>query len=289
MKSHVTVAFAGHSVRIACPDEAVYDAVQFMFRPHTINSAKSATSRLTVETGKSSDRFNLTRGKDRLTRNRKLADLFIALYDAVIHDVISPASEGLALHAGAVFKGKTTILIPGVSGAGKSTLTSWFISGGWDYLTDELAYLVDRETTEYLTRPLSIKTGSVDTVRTLFDHEEDDKVLYRSTQGIYLHHSVLNAAESSGTPARPTIILFPAWKKDADYRLERLTVAHCATRLMNVLVNARNLPRHGVPEIIRLASSTPAYRLHYSGFDQIGELEEHLASAPGPENSNSNK
>jgi hypothetical protein len=58
---------------------------------------------------------------------------------------------------------------------------------------------------------------------------------------------------------------------------------------MNVLVNARNLPRHGVPEIIRLASSTPAYRLHYSGFDQIGELEEHLASAPGPENSNSNK
>ena len=278
MKLNLTVAFAGHNVRIVCPDKTVHDAVSFMFQPHTLGADTKPDSRLRIAAGRNPGHYHLLRKKKRIARNRKLADLFISLYDAVIHDVISPASNGLALHAGAVSRNGITLLIPGVSGAGKSTLTSWFISRGWSYLSDELVYLVKDAPAEYLTRPLSIKTGAVDTVSTLYDYDIDEKLLYRSRQGIYLHHSIFNNSAYSGPPPRPSKIVFPAWEKDADFRLEPLTAAHCATRLMNVLVNARNLPRHGVPEIIRLATSRPAFMLHYSGFEQLEVLEDALAA-----------
>jgi hypothetical protein len=280
--SDLMVAFAGQSVQIACPSEEVSETVRYMFEPHTVDSCGSPDNKLRVKTGKSPDRFNLYRGGNRLARNKKLADLFISLYDAVIRDVITPASDGLALHAGAVSRDGENILIPGASGAGKSTLTSWFLSRGWNYLTDELAYLTNGLATEYLTRPISIKKGSVETVSTLFDQEVDDQLLYRSTLGIYLHHSVLNDADLITAPCEPTMIVFPAWKRDADYRLEPLTVAHTATRLMNVLVNARNLPGHGVPDVIKFASTIPSFRLHYSSFDQLNNLEQDLKSKTRP-------
>ena len=164
MISRVTVTFAGYRVLIVCPDETVRRAVEFMFRPHIVETEGQPDSRLRITAGRSPEHYHLFRKKERIARNRKLPDLFISLYDAVIHDVISPASNGLALHAGAVSRNGTTLLIPGVSGAGKSTLTSWFISRGWDYLSDELVYLTEDAPVEYLTRPLSIKSGAVETV-----------------------------------------------------------------------------------------------------------------------------
>lgn len=41
-------------------------------------------------------------------------------------------------------------------------------------------------------------------------------------------------------------------------------------RLLGSLVNARNLPRHGASEVVRLAREIPAYSLSYSGFEQLG-------------------
>jgi hypothetical protein len=38
---------------------------------------------------------------------------------------------------------------------------------------------------------------------------------------------------------------------------------------MQCLINARNLPDHGFPEITRLARSVPAYKMTYANFVQV--------------------
>ncbi|NJN95931.1 MAG: hypothetical protein HC875_18395 [Anaerolineales bacterium] len=50
---------------------------------------------------------------------------------------------------------------------------------------------------------------------------------------------------------------------------------------MQCLINARNLPEHGFPEIVRLAALAPAYKISYAHFDQIGgQIEMLLNSNP---------
>ena len=44
------------------------------------------------------------------------------------------------------------------------------------------------------------------------------------------------------------------------------------------LVNARNLPDHGLSEVARLAQVAPAYRMSYADFGQIGERLEALGA-----------
>jgi hypothetical protein len=46
--------------------------------------------------------------------------------------------DRVVVHAGAVRKGSTTLLLPGESGAGKSTLTALLVRAGWELLSDEM-------------------------------------------------------------------------------------------------------------------------------------------------------
>jgi hypothetical protein len=46
--------------------------------------------------------------------------------------------DRVVVHAGAVRKGSTTLLLPGESGAGKSTLTAMLVRAGWGLLSDEM-------------------------------------------------------------------------------------------------------------------------------------------------------
>ena len=68
----------------------------------------------------------------------------------------------LLLHAGAVSRDGSGIIMPGSSGSGKSSLTLALIQRGYSYFSDEIA-VVDPETRELgsFPKPLSIKNKSV--------------------------------------------------------------------------------------------------------------------------------
>ena len=51
--------------------------------------------------------------------------------------------------------------------------------------------------------------------------------------------------------------------------MQPLTPAQAGLRLMQCLINARNLPEHGFPEIARLSRRVPAYRMTYASFDPL--------------------
>ena len=61
--------------------------------------------------------------------------------EAVLRELVTDCRNAVMLHAAAVAKETTAILIPGISGSGKSTLAAWYIQNGYDYLTDELVAL----------------------------------------------------------------------------------------------------------------------------------------------------
>jgi hypothetical protein len=64
-------------------------------------------------------------------------------------------------------------------------------------------------------------------------------------------------------------MIFPRYQAEGEPVIQRLSKAQAGLALMECLVNARNLPEHGFPEIVRLAQVAPAYRLIYSHFAQI--------------------
>ena len=56
---------------------------------------------------------------------------------------------------------------------------------------------------------------------------------------------------------------------DCEFELRRLSRAQAGLELMQCLINARNLPDHGFPEVTRLARAMPAYKMTYANFAQI--------------------
>ncbi len=72
------------------------------------------------------------------------------------------------------------------------------------------------------------------------------------------------------------LIVFPRYRPAGEFSLTPLSGAQAAKNLLEGLVNARNLPEHGLPEVARLARLVPAYQMTYSVFAQIGSRLEAL-------------
>ena len=186
------------------------------------------------------------------------------------------ARAGPMFHAAAVALDRDRgVLLPGLIGAGKTTLAAWLLaSHGLSYLTDELVF-VPRDTLAMrgFSRPLNVKLGGWEALRPhLVDVEASGEILSYDG-GLLIAPSALTSAPTRAT-AQLHVILFPHYVPDAELEVRPLPKAQASLRLMACLVNARNLPDHGVTEVARLARRVPAYELRYAELDQLaGRLE----------------
>jgi len=78
-------------------------------------------------------------------------------------------------------------------------------------------------------------------------------------------------ARAIADPLPLAAILFPRYQAEGELVFEAVSPARAGLMLMEVLVNARNLPDRGLGEIAHLCRATLAYALLYSRFEQIGE------------------
>ncbi len=195
---------------------------------------------------------------------------------------------GLVFHAAAVGRQDQGLLLPGTMGAGKSTLTAWLLTRGFHYLTDELSFIPHQAmAVRGFARPLNLKHAARPALQSLVS---DDRSAGRIVSG---ELSDLMAPEVfsplpvlAEVPLR--LVLFPRYQPGLPLTLTPLTPAQAGLALTGCLINARNLPEHGFPEIVRLARTVPAYRLDYGGFAQLPAAlealwgaEETLAPAAG--------
>jgi hypothetical protein len=186
---------------------------------------------------------------------------------------------GLLFHAGALaWKGKG-LLLPGSIGAGKTTLTAWLALKaieGVEYLSDEMVFFpTGSDAMQTYTRPLNLKSPSRAVLKDLFDFEgHAERILSTDYGDLIAPELVSFAGPRDETPV--SLIIFPRYEAGCEALFQPLSKAQAGLALMECLVNARNLPGHGFPEIARLARMAPAYKMRYAHFGQVGERIERL-------------
>lgn len=214
--------------------------------------------------------LSLWKGEQRLYFGTSQYELAYRLMNEVLYNCIASNIHFHALHAGAVYKDGQAILLPGGSGSGKSTLTSWLLAMGCHYLTDELVMLKDSGTIHPFTRPISLKSGGLQPLRTLLQNT-DSPFIDEEGGGALVPHRLFNPNYHHCTPVVNTIV-YPSFHVDSPLKLLELTPARSSLYLMKSHVNARNLDDLGVSHLFTIVRNCRSYSLTYSSFDGLWEM-----------------
>jgi hypothetical protein len=209
-----------------------------------------------------------------------LADLFLA---DTCRSLVAQSRGGLLFHAAGLAWQNKGLMLPGQMGAGKSTLTAWLLTKGFNYLTDELVFIAAGSTSmQTFPRPLNLKRSARSVLRDWLDFSDRDQLdpaggdqILTGPQSDLAPPTLLYPANTVSQPAL-RLIIFPHYQSEVEFEIQPLAKARAGLELMRCLVNARNLPEHGLPEIARLARQLPAYDLRYSSFARIGAQLENL-------------
>ena len=279
------VCFAGSSVAVEYSGDQPARIVDFLYRhaPTDYRTAPHTTYRLLP--GDDSGQLVLYRDDTLICAGPSEAAVAQLLLGDSCYHLACHSQGGLLFHAGALaFNGKG-LLFPGEIAAGKTTLTAWLTTRGLDYLTDELVFVAHGAgNIQAFTRPLNLKKLSRTVLKDHFHFEKHADRILSTPHGDLVPSELLKpTGNPTHTLADPpvSLIIFPRYRPGADFIMRPLSRAQAGLALMECLVNARNLPDHGFPEIVRLAKTAPAYKMTYAHFDQVGEqIETLLQSLP---------
>jgi hypothetical protein len=192
------------------------------------------------------------------------------------HHLADRGHGGLLLHAAGLNWQGQGVILPGQMRSGKSTLAAWLLTRGWQYLTDELVF-IPHKTTDFqaFSRPLNLKWTARTILQQLFDVAGQANEILSSPGGDLIPPELLGSRNVfSASPLN--LMIFPRYHRDGAFELRQLSKAQGGLELMKCLVNARNLPGHGFPEVVRIARAVPAYRMIYSNFAQVEQAIEGL-------------
>jgi hypothetical protein len=264
-----TIVFAGSSVAVEWDGDQADRLVDFVLgsAPAEAHASPSETYRLVSE----DEVLTLSRDGRRIYEGSNAYSAAEMLMGEVCRRLAEQSCGGLLFHAaGLTWQGRGLIM-PGIIAAGKTTLTAWLTLVGFHYLTDELVFVPDGTSTmKAFTRPLNLKDASRESLAEIFDFNDRAEEFFSHPRGALIPPTLLHPNNELSEP-QVSAIVFTRYAPDSEFAFEPLTGAQAGLALMECLVNARNLPEHGLTEIARLARSAPAYRLRYSRFEQIGD------------------
>ena len=145
------------------------------------------------------------------------------------------------------------------------------IHSGFQYISDEViaSPLAGGQVSGFC-RSLVLKRGSASVWERWLPAEESSEVSRMDDGSIWITPTLLNPS-AVRTLVEPHVILFPTYSAGADFTAERLSPAHTLFMLMQHLVNARNLPDHGMTAAKELSHRVIAYKLTYSDLEQASE------------------
>jgi hypothetical protein len=270
MTARRIVRFANSAVAIDHVGARAAAIVEFLFRHASSEGAAQphVTFRLAPD-GEPPDHLRLHRDETRIYSGGSDAECADCLMGDSTHHLAEASHGGLLFHAGGLAWHAHGILLPGSIGAGKTTLTAWLVMRGLDLLTDELVFVPDGAgTCQSLTRPLNIKKPSRAVLQRYFDFDAHAADILSTPYTDLVPHTLLRPNNVQSQPPL-RLVLLPRYTPDGDFELRPLTRAQAGLALMECLVNARNLPEHGLSEIARLARLAPAFKLCYSHLDQL--------------------
>jgi len=261
--------FGSQSFEIECNNHDAYRLAEFLFFDFPGAVVEQEPKLYDLIYSGSRPMISLWEGDKRLYFGQNPYHLAVILMNEVLYHCIDANRESHALHAGAVTRGDSCIILPGQSGAGKSTLTAWLAAHGYQYLTDELIFLADDGTITPVTRPISLKS-SFNKYSWMNLQECDDQIVASKNETM-IPHRLLN---DTFTPQEPQVthIVFPHFVEGATMTLQPLSPAKSCFMLMQSHVNARNLEGLGVPVLAETVRHCHSYSLTYSRFEDVESI-----------------
>lgn len=182
----------------------------------------------------------------------------------------------LLLHASAVEKDGRALLMTGESGAGKSTLAALLMARGWRLMGDEFA-LLDPATgmLHGFPRLISLKNEAIGVMEAALPDARWGPLLKGTPKGD-IRHVVpdARAIAAMDSPARPTLILFPAFGHQVAER--QVEPSECFVRLTQASTNYVALGEAGFDALTGLVRGVPARAIDYPDTDGAIALVERL-------------
>jgi hypothetical protein len=269
------VDFAGQRL-LVCSDAAeVIEAVDFLFAPHAVDTFADDWPRLEVQ--RAADAYCLlgSRGSASLLAQPDILE--VSLSQVVLQRLVEHNDCHLMLHAAALECAGRGLLCVAAAGCGKTTLTGWLLGQGYRYLTDELVAINAEGTMRGVARPLNVKASGLDLIRG-FPWLTDDLARARTSGQVTL----IPRSDAWLSELPISAIVFPRFSANTEFTVETLSVGRCAASLMSGLLNARNLPKHGLTRVTALARHLPAFALRYSRLTDVSSWLERLLSGGSP-------
>jgi len=278
--SRYAIRFAGGAVDVEALGPAAGAIADFICAALPLGgdcSAAATVFRLSEDPA--TGELALFQGRRRLTASDDRGWLADQLLRGVCTALADGASAAPVFHAAALSWQARGVIFPGGTAAGKSTLAGWLALQGLAYHSDELvAVWADGPALCGLPRPLSLKGASLRLFAPRLDFSAPGAGIMVTPHGAMVAPSMLRG--SGPGPAPLARIIFTSYRADSDCSFQPLSPARAAVRLMGCLVNARNLPDHGLADTVRLAERIPAYQLIYGGCAQLSEHGERLWAEP---------
>jgi len=259
------------TVELTCPPSVAAD-IEFIYRDSIVNTASPAAYVIIEEAPHG--RFSVAAEGDTPVSGLTRGDLPTFVMEIVLRGLVNGLTTAVALHAGAVAHNGKAALIAGPTGTGKSSLVAWLIGNGFDYLSDEIALLFADETTILgLPRALVLKPGSIEEVLAL--------PTYQGAGLVPAGEHVMVRPRLTAPPETRShvcgLIIFPHYEAGSRLRVESISPAQAALRLVGTNLNARNLADGGFRALTGFARQVPAMTVRYGGFDQLQGTVDALA------------
>ena len=176
-----------------------------------------------------------------------------------------------SLHAGGFSTNGRCLLIPGTSGAGKSTLTVASLRANFDYMSDDMVFLVDRtDGFRVLAFPEAVDVS--DQTAAFFP---ELSFLLHSPKRRGWRKRQIHPTQVYGTKvapeARPAAVVIPRISEAQTSVVTRMDPDEALLELVpNVLLTEENSCRADLDALSRLVKSTPCYRLETGrDFDRL--------------------
>ena len=169
----------------------------------------------------------------------------------------------LLLHASCVERDGRAIIMTGESGAGKSTLATLLGARGWRFMGDEFV-LVDPMTGDVYAFPraISLKNEAIGVVQHAIPGGRFGPLLRNTPKGDIRHlMPTPDAIARMDEPARPALLLFPAFGASRDVR--EVGSVEAFVRLTQASTNYTALGERGFDALADLVERVPARAIDY--------------------------
>ncbi len=272
--SDLAISFGNLSLTYSARGERAQRLLDFAFRHQRCEPATHPLHHIELSEDPSGELVVLQDGQLE-SRNQSDATTVLRLIERATYHFADRCADGPVFHGACISHAGRATLLAGGSGSGKTCLTTFLLTQGLDYLTDELVFVSDLTSDpvcQGFARPLNVKNSA----RALFPNlTQRPEALATPFGSLILPDSALALAPQPGMvvrQARLARIIFPPYRPGRPFEFSTLPKAKAVLLLMQNLINARNLPDHGFRLVSALCQSIPAYSLAYSSFDQIDAL-----------------